>query len=1010
MTESAVVSQYTPLNNSIHTADELSTKLPVTDLNIATQRDADSNLHRYKDIQDFLINHIVKKGENKVITNTRIGDKTSNIHGGSYHIPDEEQSTFLKLYYRDIIAPKKKEYLTEKQRDKDGPILIDIDLRHDYEVDERQYSKENVEDMLDIYLDEINNIFQLEENTKFPVFIFQKPTVNQLKEKKITKDGIHIIIGIQADHTIQQILRNKVMQKVKDVWESLPIINTWEDVFDKGISAGTTNWQLFGSRKPNHDKYMLTYIYNVGFDSVDGGIQRVEQSLSSFDICKNMHLLSVRYKGHASLFMKNSFINEYENYNKNLGGGSGSTVSSSSCGRKQITLDFGSYDIVNLIKQIKNQEELDALLAHFLDNLTSAEHELRDAYEYAMILPSSYYEQGSYSKWTRLCWALRNTSNKLLIVFVKVSSKASNFHYATSIPEICDRWMNTDIKHSNGLTKRSLINWAKTDAPKDEYEKVKSNSIDTFVEETIRQSATKKDDRSSGCGDFDLANVLYQHNKDLYVCASVKSNIWYEFKKNRWQEIDSGTTLRKKISIEMRKLYEDKSKDTSRNARIAVEANNSSLDDAEENSNEDGKKQVDLLKNRIKAIQSIEQRLSKTNDKKNIMTEAKELFYDGSFLQKLDMNPYLICFNNGVFDFKEKIFRNGHPEDNVSMCTNIDYIQLTDVHQPTIDKINDFMNKLFPEKELCDYMWDHLASCMIGTSLNQTFNIYIGIGQNGKSVLINLMEKVLGDYKGDVPLTLVTDKRGKVGGLAPEIVQLKGKRLAVMQEPSKGDKINEGIMKQLTSGKDPIQGRAPYMPMTISFIPQFNLVVTANVFMKIESNDHGTWRRIRPVPFMSLFTENPVKDDPEKPYQFHIDKNIDEEFDDWKEVFASMLIDHCCKTNGLVKDCAIVMAKNAEYRKSQDYLSEFIQDRLIRDKMGVVKKTDLNLEFTLWYTNNYGGKGPSPKDLHEQMNKEFGRQKNSSWYGVKILYNKNAGERNDDDTTIDEDDIDDGDL
>jgi hypothetical protein len=38
----------TPLNNSIRTADELSSKLPVTDLNIAPQRDADSNLHRYK--------------------------------------------------------------------------------------------------------------------------------------------------------------------------------------------------------------------------------------------------------------------------------------------------------------------------------------------------------------------------------------------------------------------------------------------------------------------------------------------------------------------------------------------------------------------------------------------------------------------------------------------------------------------------------------------------------------------------------------------------------------------------------------------------------------------------------------------------------------------------------------------------------------------------------------------------------------------------------------------------
>jgi choline kinase/quercetin dioxygenase-like cupin family protein len=47
---------FTPLNNSIRTADEFSTKLPVTGLNIATQRGADSNLHRYKMIdwrEDF---------------------------------------------------------------------------------------------------------------------------------------------------------------------------------------------------------------------------------------------------------------------------------------------------------------------------------------------------------------------------------------------------------------------------------------------------------------------------------------------------------------------------------------------------------------------------------------------------------------------------------------------------------------------------------------------------------------------------------------------------------------------------------------------------------------------------------------------------------------------------------------------------------------------------------------------------------------------------------------------
>jgi P4 family phage/plasmid primase-like protien len=261
-------------------------------------------------------------------------------------------------------------------------------------------------------------------------------------------------------------------------------------------------------------------------------------------------------------------------------------------------------------------------------------------------------------------------------------------------------------------------------------------------------------------------------------------------------------------------------------------------------------------------------RLAKTNDKKNIMTEAKELFFDPEFLSKLDTNPYLLCFENGVIDFKTKQFRKGYPDDYLSKTTKINYISISpQLHEPIINEINDFMYKLFPIKELHDYMWEHLASTLIGTSSNQTFNMYIGVGQNGKSVLISLMEMVLGEYKGDVPLSLVTDKRTKIGGLAPEMVALKGVRYAVMQEPSKGDRINEGVMKQITSGIDPIQARSPYMTQSITFIPQFKLVVCSNEFMEIKSQDHGTWRRIRVVDFMSLFVETPKQGDIEKPYQ-----------------------------------------------------------------------------------------------------------------------------------------------
>ena len=136
-----------------------------------------------------------------------------------------------------------------------------------------------------------------------------------------------------------------------------------------------------------------------------------------------------------------------------------------------------------------------------------------------------------------------------------------------------------------------------------------------------------------------------------------------------------------------------------------------------------------LSKKRIEVIASICERLSKTDDKQNIMAESNELFYDGKFLEKLDQNPYLLCFKNGIVDFKADELNMGSPEDFISECTNINYITVTDKHSTTVEEINDFMKKLFPVVELHKYMWDHLASTPLGTCKEETLYMYVGIGQ-----------------------------------------------------------------------------------------------------------------------------------------------------------------------------------------------------------------------------------------------------------------------------------------
>ena len=957
-----------------------------TNSNSLTKMSAGSNYHSH---QDFLKKHIKPKNNtlitNADITNTRIPDKEGTIYGGNFIILDDEYPIFLDLYYKQIIATREPEYLTEKQRqDGTGPILIDIDFRHEYNINERQYTIDHIEDAVSAHLEELKNIYQLDEDTKFPVYVFEKPTVNRVADKKITKDGIHIIICVKADFITRQILRERVITRLSEQWSDFPITNSWDEVFDKGISDGTVNWQLYGSRKPHHEKYNLTHVYNISYDMDDGNFSMSEVAIRSFDIKANLYKMSARYPDHILLFMKSEFATIHGQF-KGRGARSTNTtlLNATPLSNNMVIVpitdhnDFQSSSYTNTdVLRIQNKEQLDRLLNIFLDSIPPQYYDVREAHEYVMVLPESYYGEGSYLKWKKVQWAMKNTSDKLLVSFIAFSAKSKTFNYS-DIPTLYQDWLATDTRiHKDGLSKKSLIYWARTDAFTD-YERVKSESIDFYINQTIyppEGSGNKKGDDRKGCADYDLAKVLYHLYKHEFICVSIDSRKWYRFKSNRWEENDSGVSLRNSISELMRSLYKKKHMDI---MRQVVD-----VDGEVDNINE-------KMKSSANRISVIIDRLGRTSDKKNIMTEAMELFWDDAFFDNLDSNPYLICFNNGVIDLKTKTFRKGYPEDYLSLCTNIDYIKLNPVtHKKTMDEINDFMNKLMPEPQLREYMWDHLACTLSGLTLNQTMNFYIGKGQNGKSALISLMELVLGDYKGDMPTTIMTGKRVRTGGVAPELVLLKGKRLAVMQEPEKGEVINEGIMKQFTSGTDTIQGRGLYMANQTSYKPQFKIVCTCNHLMGIKANDHGTWRRIRAVPFKSLFTHNPTNDDPEQPYQYIIDPTIEEKFDSWKEVFASMLVERLFKTEGKVTDCDIVMERSKEYRESQDVFAEFMKELIVRDKEGIVKKTEINNEFSNWYTGNYGGRGPSAKELHESMDKLYGKAKGTPpcWHGVKIRY------------------------
>ena len=918
---------------------------------------------RFNDLSEFLCKHNAKNNINNkinnIITHTRIGDKDLNIFGGAYIIPREDIPLFHDLYYERVFIKKKMEYLTEKQMETECPILVDFDFRYSYDVETRQHTPDDITEMLYLYLDELKEFFLFDESKPFNIFIFEKPNVNRLEDKLITKDGIHMVIDIQMDHIMQQMLREKILVELQHTWDNLPLVNNFDSVLDEGISKGVTNWQMFGSRKPGNEAYELTQHYNITYDKSDGEFRMKEMNVKVFDFKKNFIKLSA-HNDKCVKFEINPKILDI--YNKRLE--NKNTRMKKTTGIKLESLyknseDEGEEGQTIQLHEITNADMLQKAVDQFLKNLMPSEHEIKEAHEYTQILPEKYYQPGSHLLNRQVAFALKHTDDRLFLSWVMLRSKSNDFDYG-NIPELFQQWKKYFHKKENGVTKRSIMYWAKQDAYED-YIKVKNSTIENFIEETLH-------DRT----DFDCAQVLYQMFKDKYVCNSITNKSWYVFRNHRW-EPDKGLSLRLAISKDMHNIYKKK-----------MESNANEIQQCSAHNDD----MIEHIKRKSKSICEICIKLKKTNDKNNIMREAMELFYDKEFVKKMDSNKHLLCFNNGVIDFKNKIFRNGYPQDYITKTTGIDYIEFDrEKYGETIDDLLSFMEKLFPIASLNQYMWDHLASCLIGTNMNQTFNIYRGSGSNGKSILTDLMSQALGEYKGTVPITLVSEKRNGIGGTSSEVVQLKGIRYAVMQEPSKDTKINEGIMKELTGG-DPVQGRALYCESEI-FEPQFKLVVCTNSLFEINSNDDGTWRRIRICDFMSKFIDEDEKHTDDTPYVYTKDKTLKERLPQLAPIFMSMLVKKAFETNGIVKDCDVVMAASNKYRRGQDHIAAFVNEMVIQtnNPNDRIKKSELMSEFKIWYQDSQGSKNmPKGSEIYEYMEKKFDKCKTTGWHGIKFLY------------------------
>jgi P4 family phage/plasmid primase-like protien len=953
----------------------------------------------------FLKKFIAEKGA--PVNYTKIGSPEHNVFGNRYFIPDDRIPEFYKVYKKYVFKDKKEAYLTEKQHDI-GKILIDLDFRYNENVEERQHTQEHIEDFIELCLNAFNELFENIREKHIKFYIFEKDNL-RFCDNDVVKDGIHIIINVECDFAVKMMLREYLVENIADIWDDLPITNTWSDVIDEGVMKGHVNWQLYGSRKPGCESYKLKYIYDTNLVEATGEMVMKPLNVLHIDFDKEFPMFCARNKTNLIHFkLSAEHIEKYDKYKSMVMTKQSKKSGALKTNRKTKNKGFNTECMFN----IRSEEELDHALECLFED-TNTNHRIKEIHRYTMCLPKEYWGPASYDKWIRVGWALRNTDYGLYLTWLKMSCQSEDFDWNDET--IADKWMNFDVNNEDGLTARSIMYWAKQSNPT-EYDKVHRSTIDYHVYYSFHSKT-----------EWDLALTLSKMYKAQFVCASIEKKMWFQFSNNRWVPTDTGRNLRMNISTEMydifaAKAFEYQSKIQASQNNISSTAVVTDNDASEQNKQEDTgttlnamEKQImdkfktvgdsdgsfEDYKKKVKDMYSTTKLLKKTSIKQNIMRESMDLFSDPDFMNKLDKDPYILGCSNCVIDFREKRHRQGKPDDYIQKSTNVQYKPLSyyETHSPNIIKeIDTFFEQLFPDISLRNYVWEHLASTLLGTNKNQTFNIYNGTGANGKSKLVELMSQVLGDYKGTVPISLVTQKRSNIGGTSSEVYNLIGTRYAVMQEPSKGDRINEGIMKELTGG-DPIQCRALFKD-SVTFIPQFKLVVCTNTLFDVPSHDDGTWRRLRIVEFKSKFTDKPYTQFPREdyPYQYEIDTKIDEKFKYWVPVLLAKLVNIAYRTQGHVNDVDIVLEATNAYRKEQDVLQDFTDKHIMinpnPDSKIILKSQDIVACFSTWYKHNYADtKAHSGNELTKYLTKRFGKMQNGGW--TKIMFIPEMDDEND---------------
>lgn len=278
-----------------------------------------------------------------------------------------------------------------------------------------------------------------------------------------------------------------------------------------------------------------------------------------------------------------------------------------------------------------------------------------------------------------------------------------------------------------------------------------------------------------------------------------------------------------------------------------------------------------------------------------------------------DADPDLLSVANGTIDLRTGELRPHRKGDLITRRLSVAYHP-----DAKAERWEQFLTEIFPDHpELPAYMRRLVGYGITGRTSEQCFAFFHGQGSNGKSAFLDAIGHVFREITQATEFTTF-QQRVNVGQASPELAELRGARIVTSSETERYGRLAEALVKQLT-GSDPVTCRRLHSnPFT--YIPSFLLMVAGNYRPAILSQDEGTWRRVKLIPFTATFKG--AKKDTSLPAKL-------------REEAAGILTwavrgAREWYADGLGEPSSVQSA-TADYRESEDRLLEFLVARCVQE-------------------------------------------------------------------------------